>query len=342
MKTSLVITTINKPNKNIQKLCNGSKKNKWNFIIIGDKKSPKKFPLRYGHFYGVNEQKKIKLKFPKICKFNNYARKNIGYLLAFRQGSELIVETDDDNCPKENFFNKKTLSHKVNEIKNKSWINIYDFFLKKKNFIWPRGLPLDEINSTKILTSKKKFKKKFYLQQGVCEKNPDVDAIYRLINKNINIKFKNNLKISTGNSLNIFNSQNTLWFKKIFPLMYLPVTCSMRCTDIWRSLVALKILKNDRKKILFFGTTMFQDRNFHDLNKDFEQEVPMYVSNKKMFNILNDVRFSKGEKNYLKNLLKAYKILIKYNFISKNELKFLNAWISDIEHIKKTNAVKLV
>ena len=77
-------------------------------------------------------------------------------------------------------------------------------------------------------------------------------------------------------------------------------------------------------------------------NKDFEQEVPMYVSNKKMFNILNDVRFSKGEKNYLKNLLKAYKILIKYNFISKNELKFLNAWISDIEHIKKTNAVKLV
>ena len=77
-------------------------------------------------------------------------------------------------------------------------------------------MPLDEINSNKILTSKKKVKEKFYLQQGVCEKNPDVDAIYRLINKNINIKFKNNLKISTGNSLNTFNSQNTLWFKKSF------------------------------------------------------------------------------------------------------------------------------
>ena len=43
--------------------------------------------------------------------------------------------------------------------------------------------------------------------------------------------------------------------------MYLPVTCTMRCTDIWRSLIALKILNNEGKKILFFGTTMFQKRN---------------------------------------------------------------------------------
>ena len=88
---------------------------------------------------------------------------------------------------------------------------------------------------------------------------------------------------------------------------------------------------------------MFQDRNFHDLNKDFDQEVPMYVNNKKMFNILNNTKFKKGENNYLKNLLKAYKILIKYNFIHKDELKFLNAWISDIKYIQKLkiNAKKL-
>ena len=88
---------------------------------------------------------------------------------------------------------------------------------------------------------------------------------------------------------------------------------------------------------------MFQDRNFHDLNKDFDQEVPMYVNNKKMFNILNNTKFKKGEKNYLKNLLKAYKILIKYNFIPKDELKFINAWISDIKYIQKLkiNAKKL-
>ena len=54
------------------------------------------------------------------------------------------------------------------------------------------------------------------------------------------------------------NSQNTLWFKKIFPLMYLPVTCSMRCTDIWRSLIALRILKNDGKKFYFLEQQCFK------------------------------------------------------------------------------------
>ena len=76
-------------------------------------------------------------------------------------------------------------------IRNKSWVNIYEIFNKKNNLIWPRGLPLDEIGKSKIKLEKKKKIKKFYLQQGVAEGNPDVDAIYRLINQKINIKFKN-------------------------------------------------------------------------------------------------------------------------------------------------------
>ena len=175
----------------------------------------------------------------------------------------------------------------------------------------------------------------FYLQQGVCEGNPDVDAIYRLLNKRINIKFKNNFKISLGKALSPFNSQNTIWFKKIFPLLYLPVTCPMRCSDIWRSLVALTILKKDNKKLLFFGTTMFQKRNFHNLLNDFDQEMPMYLNNKNIFNILNNLKYKKNEKNYLWNLKLAYKSLVKNNFISKSELSFLNAWISDLMLLSK-------
>ena len=98
----------------------------------------------------------------------------------------------------------------------------------------------------------KKVRKKFYLQQGVCDGNPDVDAIYRIMNKKISIKFKNNYSISLGKSLSPVNSQNTIWFKKIFPLMYLPVTCTMRATDIWRGLITSNILLNENLPILFF------------------------------------------------------------------------------------------
>ena len=340
MKTSLVITTINKINKNIRKFASSSKIKKWNLIIIGDRKSPKNFNLSYGNYLNIKTQLKTNFKFAKICPENTYARKNIGYLQAIKNKSEIIVETDDDNFPKKNFFEEKKLIHNVKEIKNKSWVNIYDLFTTNKSLIWPRGLPLDDIMENKIKLSAKK-KIRFYLQQGVCENNPDVDAIYRLINKKINIKFKNNYFVSLGKSLSPFNSQNTIWFEKIFSLMYLPVTCTMRMTDILRSLICLKILMNDNKKILFFGTTMFQERNVHNLYKDLEDEIGLYLYGKKITNLILNLNLKKGEINYLPNILKCYQHLIKNNFIKKTELKYLNAWIFDINNLTKHNPKSL-
>ena len=176
---------------------------------------------------------------------------------------------------------------------------------------------------------------RFYLQQGVCEGNPDVDAIFRLINKKINIQFKKNLNINVKKSLVTLNSQNTIWFRKIFPLLYLPVTCTMRCTDIWRGLIAQRILQNDNKDIMFFGTTMKQFRNDHNLLNDFEQEIPMYLNDKKINEIISNLKLKKGEKNYLYNLKTCYDSLINQGIISKKEIFFLNAWISDCQKIIK-------
>ena len=201
--------------------------------------------------------------------------KILDILFLIKTGSETIIETDDDNYPKQNFFKFIELEHTVNEIKEKSWVNIYSKFIKKNIEIWPRGLPLDKIGLAPNFKTKK-IKKKFFLKQGVCEGNPDVDAIYRIINSDINIKFKNNYKFSLGKAFSPINSQNTIWSKKIFPLMYLPVTCTMRATDIWRGIIALNIIQNDNKTVLFFGTTMKQVRNFHNLKNDLKQEMPLF------------------------------------------------------------------
>ena len=346
MKTALVITTINKPNKNINSFSLNSKKKNWDFIIIGDKKSPKKFKISYGKYLDIKKQLQLNLKFAKVCPVNNYGRKNIGYLLAMKDNN-VIVETDDDNFPKKNFFSHKQINHLSKKIKNIGWVNIYDLFLKKKEFIWPRGLPLDELDN-KIQIENKKTNNQFLLQQGVCEKNPDVDAIYRLINENINVKFKNN-KVNLGKSLSTFNSQNTIWFEEIFPLMYLPVTCTMRCTDIWRSLVALRIMKLNNKNILFFGTTMIQNRNDHDIIADFIDEVPMYQENKFIYNELKKLKLKKGNKFYLKNLYLCYKKLVDIKIVSKKELIYLKTWIDDCSslitnkvYLQKANLKKLI
>ena len=241
MKNSIVLTTINKSNKNIKKLDKLSKKNHTELIIIGDKKTPKNFKISNGTYYSINDQKKINFDFSKVCPINSYARKNIGYLISIKNRNDIIIETDDDNYPRDNFLRHIKFTKKVNEIKNKGWVNVYKKFLNNNEDIWPRGLPLNEIKKIPIFKSKK-VKKNFYLQQGVCEGNPDVDAIYRIINKKINIKFKDNYSFSSGKSFSPINSQNTIWFKKLFPLMYLPVTCTMRSTDIWRGIIALNII----------------------------------------------------------------------------------------------------
>ena len=159
MKTSLVITTINKPNKNIKKMMNLCKKNKSKLIIIGDKKTPKNFKISYGFFYNVLNQKKLIFKFSKICPYNSYARKNIGYLISIKDNIETIIETDDDNYPKNNFFNFLNLIHRVEEIEQKNWINIYKKFIEKNLEIWPRGLPLDKINHSPKFKKKNSHKK---------------------------------------------------------------------------------------------------------------------------------------------------------------------------------------
>ena len=84
MKKSLVITTINKPNNNIKLFSKYSKKNKWDFIVIGDRKTPKNFKIKYGNYFDLNSQKKLIFKFSKKCPKNNYARKNIGYLISIK------------------------------------------------------------------------------------------------------------------------------------------------------------------------------------------------------------------------------------------------------------------
>ncbi len=332
MNGSIVLTTINKPNINIKKLTKLGKKNKFDLIVIGDLKTPKDFQLKYGIYFDINKQKKLKFDFAKKCPVNSYARKNIGYLISYKNNYETIIETDDDNFPKNNFFKFIELEHRVKEINEKNWVNVYSKFLKENIEIWPRGLPFEKINSTPNFKTKK-IKKKFFLKQGVCEGNPDVDAIYRLMNNDINIKFKNNYKFSLGKAFSPINSQNTIWSKKIFPLMYLPVTCTMRATDIWRGMIALNILQNDNQTALFFGTTMLQNRNIHNLSNDLIDEMPLYKNIRVAYKFLKNLKLKKGSENYSQNLIKSYQMLIENNIFNKKEMYFLKSWIKDLKKL---------
>ena len=91
----LVITTIN---NNTSALKEFEKQDDIFPIIIGDEKGPKEYNTK-GKFLSLDDQLKLGSSFSKICPKNHYSRKNIGYITAKKLGGNLILESDDDNCP---------------------------------------------------------------------------------------------------------------------------------------------------------------------------------------------------------------------------------------------------
>lgn len=327
---SLVITTINKPNAVIDRYLFLSKKNDIKFIIIGDKKSPQyqnKYP-----FFNIIDQKKFNFNIYNKLPFNSYSRKNLGYLIAMKAKSKIILETDDDNYPKNNFFNNLKIKKKLKVISGPKWINILERFSKKQKQIWPRGFPLNLINDQ----VKFKIKKKEILspiQQRMCDGNPDVDAIYRLTNKFRNHIFANDNYAINNNSNCPFNSQNTVWHEIAFPLMYLPSFCTMRATDIWRGFVAIRIIKNYNWNLTFLKSTVVQKRNIHNLMDDFVQEIPVYKNTNKFCKVLDKLKLSKKHEDILINIKKCYEQLVNEKVLDKRELPLLNKWLIDVQKI---------
>lgn len=327
---SLIITSINKPNNVIKKYLTLCKKSKINFIIIGDKKTPK-YPKKYP-LIDTQNQKKLNFKISGALPYNSYARKNIGYLLAMSKKSKIIVETDDDNYPKDIFFKDLDIKKKLIELSGSKWINILKIFNKKNSLIWPRGFPLN------LITKKNKIIKKVKIvispiQQRMCDGNPDVDAIFRLTNQHSDYKFKN-----LNYALNIkskcpFNSQNTVWHEIAFPLMYLPSFCTMRATDIWRGFVASRIIKNYNWNLTFLKPTVTQDRNIHNLMDDFNQEYPVYKNTLNFNKILDNTKLNHKYEYMLINIYKCYEELVKKEIMEKKELILLGKWLTDINKI---------
>jgi len=132
-----------------------------------------------------------------------------------------------------------------------------------------------------------------------------------------------------------FNSQSTWWFPEAFALMYLPVNASFRMTDIWRSFVAQRCLWELDMGVTFHSPSeVYQDRNEHDLLKDFEDEIPGYLNNDRIVQILDGLELKKkGAKNVCDNLLTCYLELIKNNILPNKEQGAVMAWISDYKKI---------
>lgn len=329
-KTALVVTSIAAPNDVLRSLAAGAMAKNIHFLMIGDVPSPKDFQLDGCDFYSLDRQAETGLRTAELVPKRHYARKNIGYLLAAREGAEIIIETDDDNFPRDGFWAERNRKQTTAVLEQeKTWVNVYRYF--SDALIWPRGLPLDEVQTEPpAFEGVAKAEADCPIQQGLADDNPDVDAIYRLILP-LPLTFRADRRIALGKGAWCpFNSQNTAFWREAFPLLYLPAYCSFRMTDIWRSFVAQRIAWENGWSILFHEPTVYQFRNDHSLMKDFADEVPGYLHNRKIGEVLNGLTLKSGAQNVSANLRVCYEELVGAGILEERELPLVDAWLADL------------
>jgi hypothetical protein len=332
-KVYVIVTSIASPNDALQQLAQGCSEKEYQFIVIGDQASPAEFHIDGCDFYSLEKQKQTKLKFAQLCPTKHYARKNIGYLLAVRDGASIIIETDDDNIPLRQFWDKRQRIQNVPALRNSGWVNVYRYFTDRN--IWPRGFPLQMVQEqVPPYQSLNAAEIDCPIQQGLADENPDVDAVYRLTLLLPHSFTKKRRVALTNGSWCPFNSQNTTWWPDAFELLYLPSYCSFRMTDIWRSFIAQKIAWLNDWAILFHEPTMKQERNVHNLLHDFNDEIPGYLHNSEICEALESLPLKSGVEKIGDNLKVCYEKLVGMSLIGREELKLLDAWLNDIEQCR--------
>jgi hypothetical protein len=323
MKKYIVITSIFNPTEAVIAF---SKMEDYQLIVVGDKKTPADWHCNNVDYMSIAQQETLEYELSKILPYNHYCRKMLGYLKAIKNGADYIIDTDDDNIPKDK-WNFPEFEQKYNCIPGDKWfINIYQLYTKQK--IWTRGLPLRLINKDFQL-EKDLFVNncKVGIWQGLADEDPDVDAVFRLTNDTPCYFEEREPVVLSKGTISPFNTQNTIIRKELFLLMYLPTYVSFRFTDILRGLVAQPIMWLYDYQLGFINATVVQKRNPHDYMKDFISEIPMYQYCERVIElILNSISKSASIET---NLYNAYKSLLKENIVCDNEMITLEAWLKD-------------
>ena len=268
----IATTTINKPTKALKLF---AKNKNCRLIVALDKKS-KKFNLRNSIILTTKYQEKKWPKLSKLVGWNCIQRRNFAILEAFERGAKIIALIDDDNIPYNNWFKNIFVGKrfKCKEVyTNKSIFDPVGYTNHK--YLWHRGLPLELVNNRKYKTKKKKYFKPD-IQANFWNGDPDIDAVCRMLYKP-ECKFKKNIFPFFSNRISMFNSQNTLLDRKVIKDYFLFPHIG-RMDDIWASYYVTA----KKYKVIYNEPTVYQQRNVHNLIKDFKDEYIGYINSLKL------------------------------------------------------------
>jgi hypothetical protein len=333
-----VLTTIQRPTACVRRLAAALAPLGAPLLVVGDRKGPDTFKLPGSEFYALDAQRGLPFRLASALPAGHYARKNLGYLLAIHRGATCIYETDDDNAPNDR-WRPRARDVQAQPVAARRWMNVYRAY--SDEVIWPRGFPLELVGDPATFNHDPSAPARCVtapIQQGLADLSPDVDAVWRmLMDRDFRFRHGPSLHLPPGTWCP-FNSQTTWWWPEAYPLMYLPSHCSFRMTDVWRSFVAQRCLWELGQGLVFHPPEVVQQRNPHDLLRDFADEVPGYLNNARITARLERLALRPGAGAIADNLLLCYRELVLAGFVPAAELPLVESWTEDLAGLARSRA----
>ena len=325
----IVITTVNEPNEAVGELL-AHLGGAWGVVVVGDVGTPRLWNDWPVEFLSLERQRELFGSFADEAPTNHYSRKNFGYLYALQQGATSILEADDDAIPYPTFGTNVTRAVRGRLVGGGDWANVYRWFTDR--LIWPRGLPLDAVYRRGSLVSESAVRA-CPVQQFLVDNDPDVDAIFRQIFPGTGFTFDPGAAavLLEPGTWCPFNTENTLWFEEVFPLLYLPHFCNVRVTDIWRSLVTQCALWLFGRSLAFHTSTLSQTRNPHDLSRDFVDEIPAYTKNRAIAECLEHAAGELEARSMIEAGRKLWLTLTDAGFLPAQETGLIERWFDAVQ-----------
>lgn len=293
---TIVTTTINIP-RLLDDYANDAKRfgrDLSNFIVIGDRKTPKEtseycedLTRRSGiecRYVGPAEQEAYLARWPEFRDYlpwNSIDRRNIGMMMAYQGGSDIVVTIDDDNyLAQPDYLGRHAHlgdEETVEAVSNQSgWWNVCEMLSEARGIpFYHRGHPYSKRwLPDEAFQSISPIRARAVVSAGLWLDDPDVDAITRL---NVPIRatgpsplYRSRVACDVG-TWAPFNSQNTAMARALIPAYFL-FPCVGRYDDVWASYV-MRHLTDAAGDVVTYGDPLVrQKRNPHSFFKDFDDE----------------------------------------------------------------------
>lgn len=287
------------------------------FYVVGDLSTPSvcrekiekytKMGLPW-HYIGVKEQEDFLQPFPELAaeipwKTDN--RRNVGFLMAYRDRCDTIIAIDDDNYPKENWSFLAGHSAVGTQVSLKTAVGHQDWFnlcsmmqikcpsLGGGETVYARGFPYKRRDIACSYISEDLSDGFVAINAGLWSGDPDVDAATRIVTR---CEAKENFTsdyLLASTSLMPINTQNTSLIREAIPSYYYvkmghPINGMKldRFGDIFSGFFVQKCVEALGHRVKVGSPVVEHRRSPHNLYKDLWHELAGMVVIDDMLSLL--------------------------------------------------------